>query len=146
MQNQTAALAAGGRVLIAILFLLSGLGKIAAPAMTLGYIASAGLPAPLLGYLIAIQDCDEQTDRRDTVYFSLAGVPLSATQLGSLRSYHAEDWSHSSGFEAKENVTHDNYSGPQQQHSRRWIRIQDTGRGCCPPPYACEPGRDDHPS
>ncbi len=54
MQNQTTTLAAAGRVLIAVLFLLSGLGKIAAPAMTQGYIASAGLPAPLLGYLIAI--------------------------------------------------------------------------------------------
>lgn len=54
IQNQTATLAAAGRVLIAILFLLSGLSKIAAPAMTQGYIASAGLPAPLLGYLIAI--------------------------------------------------------------------------------------------
>jgi putative oxidoreductase len=54
MPDQTARFAAAGRVLIAILFLLSGLGKIAAPAMTQGYIASAGLPAPLLGYLIAI--------------------------------------------------------------------------------------------
>ncbi|MGX1325213.1 putative oxidoreductase [Bradyrhizobium sp. USDA 377] len=54
MQNQTTTLAAAGRVLIALLFLLSGLGKIAAPAATQGYIASAGLPAPLLGYLIAI--------------------------------------------------------------------------------------------
>jgi putative oxidoreductase len=54
MQNQTSALAAAGRVLIAVLFLLSGLSKIAAPVMTQNYIASAGLPAPLLGYLIAI--------------------------------------------------------------------------------------------
>jgi putative oxidoreductase len=54
MQDHTATLAAVGRVLIAVLFLLSGLGKIAAPAMTQGYIASAGMPAPLLGYLIAI--------------------------------------------------------------------------------------------
>jgi putative oxidoreductase len=54
MQNQTVALAVAGRVLIAVLFLLSGLGKIAAPAMTRGYIASARLPAPLLGYLIAV--------------------------------------------------------------------------------------------
>jgi putative oxidoreductase len=33
---------------------LSGVAKIASPAMTDGYIASAGLPAPLVGYLIAI--------------------------------------------------------------------------------------------
>jgi putative oxidoreductase len=53
MQNMDTALAAGGRFLIAALFLLSGLGKIATPEMTQGYIASAGLPAPLIGYLIA---------------------------------------------------------------------------------------------
>src|SRR5260370_8193898 len=54
MQNLDTALAAGGRFLSAALFLLSGVGKIAAPAMIQGYIASAGLPAPLLVYLIAI--------------------------------------------------------------------------------------------
>ena len=54
MQNLDTALAAVGRFLIAALFLLSGVGKIAAPAMIQGYIASAGLPAPLLVYLIAI--------------------------------------------------------------------------------------------
>jgi putative oxidoreductase len=43
-----------GRALIAAIFIFSGLGKIAAPAMTQGYIASVGLPAPLLGYLLAI--------------------------------------------------------------------------------------------
>lgn len=54
MENQTTTLAAVGRILIAVLFLLSGLGKIAAPTMTQGYIASVGLPAPFFGYLIAI--------------------------------------------------------------------------------------------
>jgi putative oxidoreductase len=43
-----------GRVLIALPFLLSGIGKIATPALTQGYIASVGLPLPLLGYAIAI--------------------------------------------------------------------------------------------
>jgi putative oxidoreductase len=43
-----------GRVLIAVLFLLSGLNKIASPTATQAYIASAGLPLPLLGYLAAI--------------------------------------------------------------------------------------------
>ena len=43
-----------GRLLIAALFLISGLGKIAAHALTQGYIASAGLPSPLLAYLVAI--------------------------------------------------------------------------------------------
>jgi len=45
---------AGGRFLIAALFLISGLGKIATPALTQGFIASAGLPLPLLAYLVAI--------------------------------------------------------------------------------------------
>ena len=43
-----------GRLLIAALFLISGLGKIAMPALTLGFIASAGLPFPVLAYLVAI--------------------------------------------------------------------------------------------
>jgi putative oxidoreductase len=52
MQNAT--LAAAGRLLLSILFLLSGLSKLAAPAATSGYIASAGLPFPLLGYVVAL--------------------------------------------------------------------------------------------
>lgn len=43
-----------GRVLIAVIFLLSGLSKLAAPAATIGYIASAGLPLPQLGLVIAV--------------------------------------------------------------------------------------------
>jgi putative oxidoreductase len=43
-----------GRTLIALLFLVSGIGKIAAPAATQGYIASAGLPLPLVAYAVAI--------------------------------------------------------------------------------------------
>jgi putative oxidoreductase len=43
-----------GRFLIAALYLISGLGKIAAPAQTQGFIASAGLPFPFLAYLAAI--------------------------------------------------------------------------------------------
>jgi putative oxidoreductase len=43
-----------GRLLIAVLFLLSGFGKIAAPAATKGFIAAAGLPMPDLAYLVAI--------------------------------------------------------------------------------------------
>jgi putative oxidoreductase len=43
-----------GRLLIAALFLISGLAKIATPALTQGFIASAGLPFPLLAYLVAI--------------------------------------------------------------------------------------------
>lgn len=43
-----------GRVMIAVLFLLSGFGKAMAPEMTQGYIASAGLPFPMLAYIIAV--------------------------------------------------------------------------------------------
>lgn len=42
------AAAAVGRVALALIFILSGLGKFAAPDATLGYIASAGLPFPAI--------------------------------------------------------------------------------------------------
>ena len=42
------------RVSIAAIFLLSGLSKLAAPAGTIGYIASAGLPLPEVGYATAL--------------------------------------------------------------------------------------------
>jgi putative oxidoreductase len=54
MNADTRYLPALGRVLIAVLFLLSGLNKIASPAATQAYIASAGLPLPFLGYIAAI--------------------------------------------------------------------------------------------
>jgi putative oxidoreductase len=43
-----------GRVLIAAIYILSGFGKLTAPAATAGYIASAGLPLPYVGVAIAI--------------------------------------------------------------------------------------------
>jgi putative oxidoreductase len=43
-----------GRILVATIFILSGFGKIAAPAATQGYIAAMGLPAPLLAYIGSI--------------------------------------------------------------------------------------------
>ncbi|CAG9265389.1 DoxX family protein [Paraburkholderia unamae] len=43
-----------GRVLIGAPFLMSGLGKLAAHAATVGYIASAGLPVPSLAYVVAV--------------------------------------------------------------------------------------------
>ncbi|GAB3252670.1 DoxX family protein [Chitinimonas naiadis] len=43
-----------GRILMAAIFLLSGVSKIAGPAATKGYIASAGLPFPDLAYLVAV--------------------------------------------------------------------------------------------
>jgi len=54
MNKQYALVATFGRLLIAAIFLLSGLGKIANPQMIQGYITSAGLPFPLLAYLIAV--------------------------------------------------------------------------------------------
>lgn len=46
--------ALAGRALIALPFLVSGISKIAAPAATVAYIASAGLPLPVIGYAIAV--------------------------------------------------------------------------------------------
>lgn len=43
-----------GRTLLAALFLISGFSKLAAPAGTIGYIASAGLPFPELAYAAAV--------------------------------------------------------------------------------------------
>jgi putative oxidoreductase len=44
-----------GRVLLAILFLLSGIGKIGAYAATAGYMSSAGVPGALLPVVIATE-------------------------------------------------------------------------------------------
>lgn len=46
--------AAAGRVLLAAIFLVSGFGKLAAPAATMGYIASVGLPLPEVAYAGAV--------------------------------------------------------------------------------------------
>jgi putative oxidoreductase len=43
-----------GRILVAAIFILSGFGKIAAPAATQGYIAAMGLPEPMLAYIGSI--------------------------------------------------------------------------------------------
>jgi putative oxidoreductase len=43
-----------GRILIAAIYILSGYGKLMAPAATAGYIASAGLPLPYVGVAIAV--------------------------------------------------------------------------------------------
>lgn len=45
-----ASIAAAGRVFLAALFLMSGLSKIGAFEATTAYIASAGLPFPVLAY------------------------------------------------------------------------------------------------
>jgi putative oxidoreductase len=51
--NQSA-LALVGRILLAITFIISGLGKLGAPGPTQGYIAAMGMPAPLLAYIGAV--------------------------------------------------------------------------------------------
>lgn len=43
-----------GRILLAVIFLLSGVNKLFAPGPTQAYIAAAGLPAPLLAYIVAL--------------------------------------------------------------------------------------------
>jgi len=43
-----------GRILIAAIFLIGGFGKLMNPAGTQGYIASVGLPLPVLGYAMAL--------------------------------------------------------------------------------------------
>jgi putative oxidoreductase len=43
-----------GRVLLALIFVISGFGKITGFEGTVGYIASKGLPLPQLGAIIAI--------------------------------------------------------------------------------------------
>lgn len=54
MNATSSNVAAAGRLLIASIYLFSGVGKILAPAATQTLIASAGLPAPILAYFIAI--------------------------------------------------------------------------------------------
>lgn len=54
MTLYTNAAAVLGRVGLAPIFILSGLGKLAAPDATLGYIASAGLPLPIVALWGAI--------------------------------------------------------------------------------------------
>jgi putative oxidoreductase len=43
-----------GRLLMGTIFLASGLGKLAAPAATLGYIESAGLPLPVAALAVSV--------------------------------------------------------------------------------------------
>lgn len=43
-----------GRVLLAAIFVFSGIGKLLAPAATIGYIESTGLPFATLGLVAAI--------------------------------------------------------------------------------------------
>ena len=53
-KSYTHYLPAFGRLLMATIFLMSGLSKLAAPAATIGYIGSTGAPLPALGYALAV--------------------------------------------------------------------------------------------
>lgn len=53
-QSRNSVLPLAGRTLLAAIFLISGAGKIAAPAATAGYIEAMGLPFPALGVLLAV--------------------------------------------------------------------------------------------
>ena len=52
--TSAAALPLIGRIAIAAIFVLSGVSKLAAPAATIGYIQSVGLPLPQVGFAIAL--------------------------------------------------------------------------------------------
>jgi putative oxidoreductase len=52
--NREATLPLLARLLMSAIFLVSGVGKLASPAATLGYIAAMGLPLPQLGLVFAI--------------------------------------------------------------------------------------------
>ena len=54
MSKSQDSVAVTGRVLIGVLFFMSGLSKLAAPAVAQGYIASAGLPAPVAAFAVAV--------------------------------------------------------------------------------------------
>ena len=54
MSNSTDAIAFIGRCLMAVMFLMSGFGKVVAPAATIAWIASTGLPLPTVGYAASV--------------------------------------------------------------------------------------------
>lgn len=53
-QTNTAVLPLAARILMAAIFVLSGINKIVNPAGTIGYINAMGLPFPELGLVLAI--------------------------------------------------------------------------------------------
>jgi len=54
MSKHADAIALIGRVLMAVMFFLSGFGKVMAPAATIAWINSTGLPLPEAGYYVSI--------------------------------------------------------------------------------------------
>src|ERR1700685_840054 len=54
MSKSSDTLALIGRCLMAVLFLLSGFGKVVGPAATIAWVASTVLPLPTVGYVVAV--------------------------------------------------------------------------------------------
>jgi putative oxidoreductase len=54
VSSSTDLLALVAGVLLSAIFLISGLGKVAAPAQTIGFIASAGLPLAKVAYALTV--------------------------------------------------------------------------------------------
>lgn len=54
MNTLQSAATVAGRILLSQIFIISGLGKLADPAGTIGYIQSVGAPLPEVGYAIAL--------------------------------------------------------------------------------------------
>lgn len=54
LNNNTPAVQTTGRIMIAVLFLVSGMAKLLAPGPTLLFIAASGLPFSKLAFLIAV--------------------------------------------------------------------------------------------
>jgi putative oxidoreductase len=43
-----------GRILVATIFIMGGIGKLTAPGATQGYIAAMGLPVPIAAYIVSL--------------------------------------------------------------------------------------------
>ncbi len=75
----------GGRVLLAALFLLSGVGKLGAYSATAGYMAAVGVPGALLPLVIATEVLGALAIiagwQTRTVAFLLAGFSLLSAAL-----------------------------------------------------------------
>lgn len=94
----TAAAPAVGRVMLSAIFLLSAASKLAAPSMTIGYIASVGLPLPevafglavvveLLGGLTLIAGLQTRLVALALAGFSIATALIFHNQLGDQNQF-----------------------------------------------------------
>jgi putative oxidoreductase len=74
-----------GRIMLALIFILAGVGKISDPAGTIGYMQSAGVPGILLWPTIALEViggiCLAIGYKTRWVAFALAGFSLLAAAL-----------------------------------------------------------------